>query len=62
MIKKIVREHPKLGQRSFVGMLKQELPNESWYPSHDTIGRFLKKNQIAKSKPKLKPFINETNR
>lgn len=62
MIKKIVREHPKLGQRSFVGMLKQELPNESWYPSHDTIGRFLKKNQIVKSKPKLKPFINETNR
>lgn len=62
MIKKIVREYPKLGQRSYVGLLKKELPNESWYPSHDTIGRFLKKNDIVKKKQKLKPFINEKNR
>ena len=62
VLKKIVSEHPKFGHKRMVQKLKQELPDEHWYPSYKTVGRFLKKNDLLKVRHRLKPFINERNR
>jgi transposase len=62
VLKKVVQEHPKFGLKKFVQKLKEELPDEIYYPSYKTVGRFLKKNNFIKVKHQLKPFISEKNR
>jgi transposase len=61
-IKKVIRDNPKYGLRKVAGLVQFELPNQPWYPSYLTIGRFLKENNKVKKKHRLKPFINEKNR
>ena len=61
VLKKVVQEHPKFGLKKFVQKLKEELPDEIYYPSYKTVGRFLKKNNFIKVKHQLKPFISSTN-
>lgn len=62
VIKKIAMETKNRGLRRFVPILKYEMPNESWYFSKNTIGRYLKQAKIVSKKHRLKPFISEQNR
>ena len=62
LIKKIARETTNVGAHRIAQKLKQEIPDQPWYPSFKTIIRYLKKSGYCAKKHRLKPFINERNR
>lgn len=61
-IKQIAAEMPKLGSRSYSQKLAEMLPNEPWYPSKDTIIRFLKRNGMARRVLMRKAPLNDERR
>jgi transposase len=61
-LKKIVKEHPKLGIRKLTQKLREYMPNEQCYPSKSTIGVFLKRSNFKKIKPSLKPPLSRANK
>jgi len=60
-IKNAVRDSPKAGLARIKGLIIKSLPNEPWYPSKTTIGKYLKECGKVKKKDRLKPFINNKN-
>lgn len=60
-IKKLAGEANSMGIRAIAAQLKNELPNESWYPSRTTIQRYLARQGLVHKKSTLKPPLNATN-
>ena len=58
-IKNAVRDSPKAGLARIKGLIIKSLPNEPWYPSKTTRGKYLKENNKVKKKHRLKPFIEK---
>jgi hypothetical protein len=61
-IKKLAGEANSMSIRAIAAQLKNELPNESWYPSRTTIQRYLARQGLVHKKSTLKPPLNATNR
>ena len=61
-IKRVVADNPKLGLKGMAAKLKEIIPNEAWYPSYKTLGRYLKNNGKVKVKYQLKPPLSEGNK